>query len=681
LDPASYTSVPALRTDGIAALFSDVIPWIYKNDLIFGSFRPMWTTDEEGRKRAENVFRTLPERTFHQGVDHFAPDYGRILSKGIPGIRADILTSMEQHQGEDDRVTYLSMMLKTWDGFAKMIASYASAARALTGAEGYDTERLLTGAERCEALLKRAPIHFDEALQLVWFCHTAFLYEQRYAMALGRIDQYLYPYYQADMDAGVLTDARCEELIQNVFMKIYERQAYLHGDDVVNICIGGTGRDRKTCINALSYCVLHAVRDCNIPGPNLSARITADTPDDFLDECLKVIGTGLGYPALMNDAVNLAALRSYGYDEEDVLDYCMVGCIENFLPGKQPPWGDGRFDTPRFFEYLFNRGKGIASDTVGIDTGDVSEISSMDEFMKRFEEQLKLGAKAYVEEYSRYGYLPKPEDSISPFISIFCGECIERGLDINLGGPKYPSAHGAVLMGVGTVSDSLAAIEKTVFIDHTATLSEIGDAMRCNFEGMEDLRRKLIDAPKYGNNDDFVDKYAVWFVDFLSKEFRKYRMANGGAVYVAMAANTSNIYAGRGIAATPNGRLRGEPLSDAASPTYGVDVNGVTSTVLSVTKPDYCKVACGTVINQKFMPSVFADGKREKLLALLRVYFSRGGQEMQINATSREILQDAMDHPENYGGLVVRVSGFSAYYVTLGREVQSDILHRTQQAI
>jgi formate C-acetyltransferase len=247
-----------------------------------------------------------------------------------------------------------------------------------------------------------------------------------------------------------------------------------------------------------------------------------------------------------------------------------------------------------------------------------------------------------------------------------------------MGGAIYPSVHGAALMGVGTLADSLAAIEKVVFVDHQATLPEVVEALKHNFEGYEALHKKLLDAPKYGNDDDFVDKYAVWFTSYLSDCFDKYKTRDGGGIYTAMAANISNIYAGKGLGASPDGRYAGQPLSDAASPTYGKDVNGITSTLLSVSKPDYSRCACGTVINQKLSPSVFEDGNREKLLQAVRVYFARGGQELQINATSPEVLRDAMEHPENYRNLVVRVSGFSANYIYLAREVQEDILARTQ---
>ena len=218
-----------------------------------------------------------------------------------------------------------------------------------------------------------------------------------------------------------------------------------------------------------------------------------------------------------------------------------------------------------------------------------------------------------------------------------------------------------------------------MFVDKKASLTEIKEALNHNFEGYEDIQKMLLDAPKYGNNDDFVDKYAVWFIDYLGSLFEKYKTRDGGRFYVAAAANISNIHAGKIIGATPDGRKSGEPLSDAASPTYGRDMRGPTVTINSVSKPDYTKVACGSVVNQKYSPSMFSDEKRQKLAALIRTYFKKGGQEIQINSTSRETLEKAMAEPENYKNLVVRVSGFSAFYVNLDRDVQLDILNRTQQ--
>ncbi len=674
-----HASPAGRRADGIRTLLTEPMPHIYQNDLIVGSIRPLFTMlTEEEKLLAREAVSAYPERHFGTNKDHFAPDYDTILSVGMGGLLEKIADSKQNHAEDPEALNFLDSMAVALEALRGRILKHADSARELMGTEGYDDARLSFIENNCRALAEGAPKTFAEGLQLVWMIHNSFVYEGRYAMALGRIDQYLYPLYRQDTDNGTLTDALATELLENVFFKICENRFYFGGDDVVNICIGGVDGDGRCAVNGLTYCVLRAVRNVNLPGPNLSARVTPDCPDTFLDECLKVIGTGLGYPALMNDTVNMAALRRFGYEEADIRNYSMVGCIENFITGKQPPWSDGRFDTPRYLEYLLFGGEGYDKGRGGLKTKPLSEITSMDILMEELEKQLAQGVADYMAGFNSYNIVADPENYTSPFLSCFCDDCIARGKDINMGGAKYPSVHGAALMGVGTMSDSLAAIERVVFDDKTVTLAELAEALKANFDGHEALREILLAAPKYGNNDPFVDKYAVWFTRCLSDLFDKYKTYDGGGIYTAMAANVSNIYAGHAIGATPDGRLAGEPLSDAASPTYGRDVKGETSALLSVSKPDYTHCACGSVVNRKYAPSMFADGKREKLLQLIRVYFERGGQELQINATSTEVLKDAMEHPENYPTLVVRVSGFSALYITLAREVQEDILRRTQ---
>lgn len=634
---------PIMRANIVYSLFTRCTPFVYDNDIIAGNEKSLYTTAPENvLAEAKTVNDRLGDRTFITNKDHFAPNYEHLLAVGVTGLLKEIDNSKKKHRDDNEKCLMLSAMEKTLQAFIIMIKKYAEAAKQNGNTFVYDN---------CKAIAEDAPKTFAQALQLVWFCHIAFKMEERNAMALGRMDRYLYPFYKK----GDFTDEQVLQLLENTFIKIKR-------DDVINICIGGTDPDGSCTVNELSYLILKAVGNCNVPGPNLSARIGKNTPDEFLDECLKVIGTGLGYPALMNDDINIAALKKYGYAEKDVYNYCFVGCIENFIAGKQPPWSDGRFDTPAYFDCV-----------------DINGVNDMQGFMARFEEQLSLAVKKYVLKFKSRNDAINPKFYPQPFLSCFCDDCIGRGLDINDGGAIYPSVHGAGLMGVATTADSLAAIEQVVFTDKKATLSELYRAIDADFEGYGELRQLLLDAPKYGNNNDFVDKYAVWFLDFLASEFLKYKTHDGGGIYVAMATNISNIHAGAIIKATPDGRLGGKPLSDAASPTYGKDTKGATVTVNSVSKPDYSKVACGTVINQKFSPEMFGDSKRHKLLALIKTYFKKGGQEMQINATSRKVLQDAIDHPENYRDLVVRVSGFSAYYVTLDPRVQLDILNRTQQ--
>lgn len=663
--------ISILRAKGVESLFTNTEPYIFKNDLTVGNIRGLYCNENEVLlNHAKSFISSIGERNFITNNDHFSPDYQHIINVGISGLLNEIEESQKIHCEDKSKCETLEAMKITLFAFAKMIKNYIAKADDLKNNSEYDNKRLEFIMHNCESLLEGAPKSFAEGLQLIWFCHIAFLLEGRNSMALGRLDQYLYPLYKKDIESGAITREDAIELLENTFTKINDAC-------VINICIGGKDLNENCVVNDLSFCIIDAVKNCNAPGPNLSARICNNTPDEFLLKCLECIGTGLGYPALMNDEVNIPALLKHGYEKKDAYNYSMVGCIENFITGMQPPWSDARFDTPRFFDYVFNNGISTFNNSAGLNLGDVEDIKDMTDFMHKFEQQLKFGVAEYCKKF-------EAENSINqnyfpdPFISCFCYDCIGRGLDINNGGAKYPSVHGAALMGVGTVADSLSAIEKVVFVDKEATLTDIKNALNNNFDGYDELHKKLLDAPKYGNNDDFADKYAVWFLDYLSSLFGEFRTRDGGAIYVAMAANIMNVYAGKLISATPDGRKQGEALSDAASPTFGRDIKGVTSTLNSVTKPDYTKAACGTVINQKFSPSIFSEDKIHKILALIKTYFKKGGQEIQINSTSREILLDAMEHPEKYPTLVVRVSGFSDYYVRLDKEVQLDVLSRTQ---
>lgn len=664
------------------AWFETFPVYVYECDRIAGSRHGNFISgyNQLELNRARAICGSYGQLGFWTNSDHFAPGYDRFLREGICGTMVRIDESLLVHREEPDKVEFLTAQKEVLSGFSTFVRRHSEAAleaAARTDNPNYRNELSALAADLAYAAWN-APVTLRQALNLVWLVHLSFLFQNKYAMALGRIDQYLYPFYKHDIEAGILTPEEAEDLIACAFIKIVE---YGFGD-TVNICIGGVTPAGEEGINELSYVVLHAVRDCYVPGPNLSARLHEGMPDKFLDECLQVIGTGLGYPALMNDRVNIPALHRHGYSLEDSRDYCFVGCIENFIPGKQPAWSDGRFNVPQFLEAVFYRGtSALDQNYLGLDTGALEELETMEDFLGAFEKQVAFAAAEYVtifnNENGRYNY----RHYAQPFMSLFCDDCIARGQDINCGGARYPSVHGAGCMGIGTIADSLAAVEKVVYNDKECTLTELRDALAANFEGYETLRARLQNAPKYGNNDDFVDKYAVWYVEYLDKIFGQYRTRDGGVFYTAIASNTQSVSAGHVTGATPDGRLSGVPLSDAASPTYGVDKNGPTAAFLSLCKPDYRLVSCGTVVNQKYTPDMLTDPvKRAALTAAIQVYFSRGGQEVQINCVSREVLKDAMAHPENYGGLIVRVSGFSAYFTSLARDVQEDILHRTEHA-
>lgn len=658
-----------------AKLFTEHEKYIYENDLIVGSIRGKFSDKyTQGQLiHASKIAGSFGKNYFWTNADHFAADFETPLEIGVGGMIEKIKKSMDEHKNDKKKRIFLNAALITMKGFSKMIVQYGEAA--YKKAKMTNDPELFEAAKICAKIALDKPSGFREALQLVWFIHISFLYENRYAMALGRMDRYLYPFYKKEN----ISRKRALELVENTLYKIHESSIYTGADDVVNIAVGGVKQDGKNAVNELTYVICEAVKNCAVPGPNLSARISEKNPDKFLDECLKVIGTGIGYPALMNDEVNIAALLGYGYRLEDCREYCMVGCIENFIQGKQPPWSDSRYNSPKFIDITLNNGVDTMSKIeTGIKTGDISKFDTMEKFLDALKKQMEFGLlehmKIFNNEAGRYDKLMYSQ----PYLSCYCRDCIGRGLDIRDFGALYPSVHSPCCMGIGTFADSLAAIEKTVYKDKILTLKQLRGILAVDFKGHEDIRAILKKAPKYGNGDDAVDKYAKWFVDTHYEIYSKHKTYDGGGVYVAIASNTANIPAGTEVAATPDGRRRGEPLSDASSPSHGMDKNGLTAVILSCSKPDFTKSACGTVLNLKFGGNMLGDETRSKILSLVRVYFKRGGQEMQINCVSKKDLEMAMEDPEKYKDLVVRVSGFSAYYADLDKAVQKDILERTE---
>lgn len=685
---AAHMTAPAplARAYAIEALFTRSAKYIYENDRIAGSLYGLFSDDipSHAPARADRLVASFGERNFTTNYDHFAPDYETLLTVGVGGILKKIDASLAVLDASASDFIKKSHFLQaarlSMEAFSVLIGQYAQAAEEKAQICPANRRELLAVADTCRAIRKDPPASFRQALQLVWLAHCAFVLEGRFAMALGRLDQYLFPFYEKDRASGILHHEEAVDLLAAALYKIGEWRRLFGGDDVVNICIGGLNRQGDSAVNELSFCILEAVGYCNIPGPNLSARIGATTPNAFLEACLGVIGTGLGYPALMNDEVNIPALHRMGYALEDCRNYCMVGCIENFLPGQQPPWSDGRFNVPKFLELALNDGRCmLTGEQLAPPTGTAESFGSMNDFMQAFYRQLDTASENYAVHFNNENNRYNPYTYMSPFLSCFCKDCISRGLDVNDGGALYPSAHGACGVGIGSVADALAAVEWAVFDKKIISMADLQKALLADFSGFEALQAQLLSTPKYGNNDDYADKYAVWYVETLAALFDRFRTRDGGRFYIAIASNVQNISAGREVAALPDGRNARQPLSDAASPTYGRDKKGPTAVLLSMAKPDYTLAACGTVLNQKFSPDMFRSHEKKKALAvLIRTYFAKGGQEIQINAVSREVLKKAIEKPVDYPSLVVRVSGFSAYYTTLDASVQQDILHRTE---
>ena len=612
----------------------------------------------------------------HFGVhsDHHAPDYAKLIRIGFGGLKAEVRAALP-HQDDTGRL-FLESMLIALDGASTHLRRWSRHLTAVAPEHPAYADRLRVQAERLARLAEEPPAGFADALQLVLLYHYLMQLDDRYAMAFGRMDQYLYPAYCADRAAGRITDDEVQDHFDHLFAKITV------DGDVQNIALGGVRpEDGSDATNPLSYMILEACRRIGQPGGNCTARIHRNTPPAFLEKCAEVIRTGIGYPAVFNDEIEIPALVRQGYALEDARNYCFVGCIEVFMQGKQAPWADSRINPTYCLNLaLFNGVHSLDGKTVGPATGE--SFSDFESFYQAFLAQCRHNLHDMITAWnqSQDYFDSRAMEYTSPLMSALVTDCIARGRDMNDGGAVYPGNCGFGVMGVATMADSLAALKKWVFDERRFTLDQIRDMIKANFEGYEKEQQLLMrGAPKFGNDDDAVDLLAARFVRDYADLYENYRTPQGGRYWVLMASNVSNIWAGSQVGATPDGRLALTPLSDACSPYFGRDLRGPTTTIRSVAKIPYDRCVGGNVVNMKLHPSSLAGEKGLKsLAALIRTCFDLGGVELQFNTTDRKVLEEAIKTPARYEDLVVRVSGFSANFVWLDPAIQKDILARTE---
>lgn len=646
----------------------------FEGELLVGSSLGRLSPEAPGWKdRIEDARKRLAPiggRHFGTHSDHHAPDYPTLMKLGLGGIKARVRQSLA---GADETgKTFLQSVLVAIDGASGHFERWAAHLAAIPG------PLASTQADMLRHLAQGPPRTFWEGLQLTWLTHTIFQLDERGAMALGRLDQFLWPLYQADLAAGRISPQDAQTLLDHLFAKLTGL-----GGDVQNIAVGGLTPDGQDATNELSFMILEACKRVGRAGGNVTARVHKRTPPAFLLKCAEVIRTGVGYPAVFNDDVEVPALVAQGYPIEEARDYCFVGCIEVFIPGRHAPWADSRFNLLRLVNLtLYNGVDSLTGKPAGPATG---STATWEEFFEAYLVQLRHAVAAHVRWVNEMEApcQQRPMEFTSPFMSALAADCIARARDVNDGGARYPANHGIGAMGIGVTADALAAIRQFVYQQKRFTLAELRTMLSANFEGFEAQRQMLLKgAPKYGNNDDRVDELAIAVTQAVGEEFLKYRTAQGGQYWALMAANINNIDAGREVGASADGRRALEPLSDAASPTFGRDLNGPTAVIRSVAKLPYRLCPGGNVINMKLHPSSIEGPKGlASLAALVRTCFDLGGIQLQFNTTGRETLQAAIERPAEYENLVVRVSGFSAQFVYLDKSVKDDILARTEHAL
>lgn len=590
-------------------------------------------------ENAENAFYSQSGiRFFTIGHDHAIPDYNTLMDKGLGDFIRRASRQTKLVPGPE--INAMLIALKAIRDFAVRTAAFWRSRRPET-------------ADHLEWISENPPRNIIEALQLMWLIFVVFESENRHHNALGRMDQYLYRAWRS----GNTGRAETLEAICQIFAKVEG----FH--EVTNICIGGVTPEGNDAANELSLLILEATGMVHSASTNLSARLHKYSTDEFLGACVKLIRTGIGFPAVFNDSINIPMLEKLGIPTAAARDYALVGCVECVIPGRQVAWSDGRFNMPSMFTLAMEQ---------------LEECADFDALWDKFSQNMKHGIAQYHEQYNELLSKYPANQYSDPLLSALTGDCIQRAKDINDGGARFMRLHGIGMIGLATLVDSFAAVKKLVFEQKRISAAELVTAIRKNFAGHEELRQTLLHcAPKYGNDDEVTNQLAAQIVNLCGTLCRDMRTIDGGFLQSCMASNTSNIPAGAETGATPDGRFATTPLSDAASPTGGRDRKGPTAFLNSVLTPDYEVQNC-TVVNMRFLPEMFdCEGGCERMIVLLRKFIESGGHELQFNVTDNNQLREAMDHPDDYGDLIVRVSGFSAFFTKLNREVQQDIIQRT----
>jgi formate C-acetyltransferase len=670
------------KTD--ASYFKEIIEpyWQGKTleDDIYGSY-------EEEISAIEKVVK-INQKDHAQG--HICPkveDWLRFGPAGLLRISQDKLKS----SSDDKEVFYRSVCI-VLDAASKFISRYGNLASDMARVHHDDPLQLnlYEIALICKSLSEKPPETFREALQSVWFLFVILHMESNASsFSPGRMDQYLYPFYKNDIESGRIDPASAIELLDSLFIKfnqiVYMRNAhsakYFAGFPIgFNVTIGGQTKNGGDATNELSYLILKTQDHIRLPQPNLTARLHKHSPEAFISECSRVIGLGNGMPQIVNDESIIPALKKAGLAPEDCLDYVLVGCVELSTQGNYLGWSDAAmFNLVKVLELAMNNGICmISGEQIGLKTGSLIDFCDYASFENAFKKQIyffidKMILACEVVEKSHQVHLP------SPFLSSVVDDCLDVGTDVTAGGAKY-NLSGIQAIQVANVADILAVLKKLVFDDKVVKKKEMLDALRNNYSGYESLRQLCINrVPKYGNDIAWVDELGAKWVTYFARQLEKYRNLRGGKYHMGLYTVSAHVPMGQNVGATPDGRFAQTPLADGGmSPMYGRDKLGPTAVLNSVSRLPSNLATNGSLLNMKFLPSLFDNSvDREKFTSLLRSFVDLPINHVQFNVVTADELIKAKADPESYRGLTIRVAGYTAYFTELAGDLQDEIIKRT----
>jgi pyruvate formate-lyase/glycerol dehydratase family glycyl radical enzyme len=675
---------------------------IQEDDII-----PFW----KGRSIRDRIFKEVDKEwidsyesgIFTEFMEQRAPGHtvldNKIYLKGFKDFIHDINNSLSRLDFFNDVQAFDKREeLKAMKIAAEALISFANrySGRLLDLAEceqdAVRKNELTALAAICKKVPENTPQTFHEALQYYWFVHIGVITELNTwdSFNPGRIDQHLFPFYKKDIENGILTEEKARELLQSFWIKFHNQPAppkvgvtAQESNTYTDFCLinlGGLTEDGKDAVNELTYLILDVIEEMRILQPGSMVQVSKKNPDRFLRRALKIIKTGFGQPSVFNTDSIIQELLRQGKSLVDARNGGASGCVETGAFGKESYILTGYFNIPKILEITLH--DGIDPHTgkrIGIRTGSPLDFKSYDELFEAFKEQLnhfidiKIKGNIVVERLWAE-YLP------APFLSILIDDCIKNGRDYNCGGARYNTSY-IQGVGMGTITDCLSSIRYNIYDKQNFTFNELLSALEHNFEGYDRIRKLVMDeTPRYGNDDDYADRILqdVFECYFAAIDGRP--NSKGGHFRINLLPTTCHVYFGSVLGATPDGRFSKKPVSEGISPVQGADRRGPTCVLKSAAKIDHLRTG-GTLLNQKFTPQILSDDSGiEKVLHLIRAYFKMDGHHIQFNVVSADTLRKAQLEPENYRDLIVRVAGYSDYFVNLGLDLQEEIIRRTEHA-
>jgi formate C-acetyltransferase len=678
----------------------DQVRKVYTDTII-----PFW----QGRTMRERIFASMSEKwmaAFHAGVftefmEQRAPGHtvsdNKIYSRGFLDFQDDIRHELRNLDFLNDPQAYDKKQQLEGFGHAidaiLILAQRYSQLAAELAAKEKDADRrkeLLRISAICKHVPAYAPRSFHEALQMYWFIHLGVITELNVwdSYSPGRLDQHLYPFYKREMDAGTITDETAKELLACFWVKfnnqpappkvgITEAQSGTYTDFALINAGGVNPEDGSDAVNDVSYLMLDVVEDMKLVQPSACIQISAKNPDRFLRRACEVIRCGFGQPSVFNTDVIIREMLQDGKTMFDARSGGASGCVETSAFGKESCILTGYINWPKILELALNDGVDpLTGKQIGIKTGNAAQFGSIDDVVNAYKRQLKYFVDMKIEgnniiERQYAGDMP------AMTLSVLTSDCIKKGRNYHDGGPRYNTSY-IQGVGIGTLTDALAAIKYNVFDHGKMTMEQLLAAMKDNFQCNPAMQAMLKQSPRYGNDDSYADTITTELFNIYFDAVNGRPNTKGGKYRINLLPTTVHVYFGQMTGALPNGRVAGLPVSDGISPSHGADVNGPTAVIKSAAKIDHARTG-GTLLNMKFTPQVLQGEGLEKLLHLIRGYFRLDGHHIQFNVVTAQMLRDAQKNPNEHRNLIVRVAGYSDYFNDLGPDLQNEIIARTEQ--